>query len=175
MNLTFDGRTVLYHPLTPFFVLFCNVVATSDTADFHTLKRMTEELEGLVHLSSSIAKLQMLFSSFIELCEELVSEKRLKTHAIDCGTDIERPRSHGALFASLQPQVQIAKDIAPVTMNDPFALSQPNSAPFVAPEEDFIFMTDGTPGVMDPGWGLFDVQPTLDWLDADLSFFDSKQ
>lgn len=28
-------------------------------------------------------------------------------------------------------------------------------------------------GLTDPGWGLFDIQPTLDWLDADLSCFNT--
>jgi hypothetical protein len=37
------------------------------------------------------------------------------------------------------------------------------------------FPTDNGLGMVEPGWGLFDTQPTLGWLDADFSFFDSNQ
>ena len=67
-------RTVLYYLLTPLFVLFCNVVATSDPNDFDTLERVTGELEGLVEPSTSIARLQTLFKSFIELCESCLGK-----------------------------------------------------------------------------------------------------
>lgn len=32
-----------------------------------------------------------------------------------------------------------------------------------------------TEAISDPIWGLFDAQPTLDWLDADFSFLDENQ
>ena len=62
----------MYHPLTPFFVLFCHVVATSSEQDFQMLKLVASGLDGLTHLSSSIAKVQNLFNSFIELSEGVV-------------------------------------------------------------------------------------------------------
>ena len=40
-------RTALYHPLTPLFVLFCNVVATSNKQDFETLQRVASGLDNL--------------------------------------------------------------------------------------------------------------------------------
>lgn len=59
--------------------------------------------------------------------------------------------------------------------SDSDSLMQPTSAPSLSLDNTFAFSTNGTPGAMDPGWGLFDVHPTLDWLDADFSFFDSEQ
>ncbi|KAF9697819.1 hypothetical protein EKO04_004203 [Ascochyta lentis] len=167
--------TVLYHPLTPFFVLFCNVVATSDPNDFHTLKRVAEELEGLVHLSTSIAKLQMLFKSFIELCEGLVSAKRQKTSAPSHDAFFQGIRGHRPSFGTPQPGIQVTDSMATAAISDPFTILQSISPPFLTPDPDFTFTAENTPGVMDPGWGLFDVQPTLDWLDADFSFFDNEQ
>jgi len=45
-----------------------------------------------------------------------------------------------------------------------------NSVLFEAPNTEFTF-TSNTCSSLDSGWGLFDVQPTLDWLDADFSLF----
>lgn len=42
------------------------------------------------------------------------------------------------------------------------------------PSSDFTNPAGDTPANTDLGWGLFDVQPTLDWLDADFSFFDDE-
>ncbi|KAF2821137.1 hypothetical protein CC86DRAFT_411439 [Ophiobolus disseminans] len=167
--------TVLYHPLTPFFVLFCNVVATSDPNDFYTLKRVKDELEGLVELSTSIAKLQTLFKSFIELCEGLVSEKRQKV--IEANVELEFQPSQAQLMSLATSQSSnYASDAAVLaSTSDPYSFTQPMSTTFVTPATDFTFTSGGTPSGMDPGWGLFDVQPTLDWLDADFSIFDSRQ
>ncbi|KAH6621870.1 hypothetical protein C7974DRAFT_212393 [Boeremia exigua] len=161
--------TVLYHPLTPFFVLFCHVVATSNSNDFHTLKRVTDELEDLTELSTSIAKLQMLFKSFIELCEGLVSEKRQRTLATDVESDLQISQVQQASFAAYQPTNQL------LASADPLVVQQPTSTPFSASTPDFAFSSGDILGSTDPGWGLFDVQPTLDWLDADFSFFDNEQ
>lgn len=53
--------------LTPFFICLCNVVATLSADNFHTLKQVTDELESLTELSTSIAKLQTLLIPFIDL------------------------------------------------------------------------------------------------------------
>lgn len=36
------------------------------------------------------------------------------------------------------------------------------------------FLTENVPGLVEPEWGLLDIQPTLDWLDADFSYFDGN-
>ena len=176
-QLTNLFRTVLYHPLTPFFVLFCNVVATSDSNDFHTLKRVTEELEGLVEFSASIAKLQTLFKSFTELCEGIVPEKRQKT--AKSTDDIESLRGYVQQPIIMAPQSQAASRTAEFTTmmapSDSYSLIHTTSAPSLSPDNTFAFTADATSGALDPGWGLFDAHPTLDWLDADFSFFDSEQ
>ena len=154
-------------------------MATSDPNDFYTLKRVTDELEGLVELSTSIAKLQTLFKSFIELCEGLVSQKRQRTIPTNVEADFQTPQAPQVPLATSQ-----APDCAPnmtvlANTGDTCGLSQPTSAPFVTPENELTFTSGGTsggtPSGLNPGWGLFDVQPTLDWLDTDFSFFDHEQ
>lgn len=158
------SRTVLYHPLTPFFVLFCNVVATSDPADFHILECVTSELENLVEFSRSIAKLQALFKSFLEVCEGLVSEKRPRIMMADLDTAGQASHVPQALTTTAESS----------STSDRYGLRQQTPAPLITPEADYLFTATGTPTSLDSGWGLFDVQPTLDWLDADFSLFDNE-
>jgi hypothetical protein len=169
-------RTVLYHPLTPFFVLFCNIVASSNESDFQLLNVVTSQLDGLAGFSPSIAKLQTLFKAFIGLCEGLVvrenemtsyaAENRLQPRAI------ERPQG----FTSVpQPSNRISEEQVrlPVNMDGLVAEHETMNQP--SQEIPTDFPTNNGLGMVEPGWGLFDTQPTLGWLDADFSFFDSNQ
>jgi hypothetical protein len=174
-RLTGCIRTVLYHPLTPFFVLFCNIVATSDSHDFRVLKRVTEELEGLVSVSNSIAKLQSLFKSFLELCEGLVSEKRQNTGARNYDTNADHFGGQQTHDVTPGPSSGIVDELPSIIRGDSFSTNHSTPMPLANPDTMFTFSTDSVIGVLEPGWELFDVQPTLDWLDADFSFFDNEQ
>lgn len=167
-------RTVLYHPLTPFFVLFCNVVATAIEQDFELLKTVTSQLDGLSVLSPSIAKLQTLFKSFIDLCEGLILEAKKKPSPLsknaainNSGTQqvVVAPRSSVHTMEEYSEYSCVNEDF----VNEQFSLEQP------APVGALGFSQEGTPGLTDPGWGLFDTQPTLDWLDADFTYFENNQ
>lgn len=149
-------------------------MSTSNLTDFHTLKRVTSELESLVELSNSIAKLQLLFNSFLELCEGLVSAKRQKTAATDADTDVQVPHLPQVLrpLARQHDHAPNSTDLS--STGTPHDLSQSTYAPFIAPEADFLLTLSGTPSTLDSEWGLFDVQPTLDWLDADFSLFGNE-
>lgn len=163
---------MLYHRLTPFFVLFCNVVASSDERDFPTLKCVTERVEALANLSSSIPKLKSLFKSFIELCKGFVPEaKKRKVRAAEADEGLVYLQHH---VATPQPPVQIANEF-PGSYSEAgtFSIPQLTSAPLASSDTAFNFSTEGTPGLMDLNWGLFDVQPALDWMDADFLYFDA--
>ncbi|KAF2794071.1 hypothetical protein K505DRAFT_242965, partial [Melanomma pulvis-pyrius CBS 109.77] len=144
--------TVLYHPLTPFFVLFCHVVATSSEHDFQMLKQIASGLDGLTHLSPSIAKVQNLFNSFIELSEGVVvsGPGKLTTPGVGLET---RPQIEGA---TQQPVSRMDVEGPSFPGNDQISMS------LELPMDNMI-------ANLDPVWGLFDAQPTLDWLDADFS------
>ncbi|KAJ4292464.1 hypothetical protein N0V90_009126 [Kalmusia sp. IMI 367209] len=169
-------RTALYHPLTPFFVLFCNVVATSHKEDFKTLELVTSQLDELVDLSPSIARLQILFKAFVGLCKGLVAD------STDTYSPSGREREHGAegghtrdFVITSHPSLPLANEQTQFErvggILSPQQASSNSSTPvdlIRPPHEDIT-------GFVDPGWGLFDIQPTLDWLDADFSFIDSNE
>ncbi|KAF1999784.1 hypothetical protein P154DRAFT_576703 [Amniculicola lignicola CBS 123094] len=137
--------TILYHPLTPFFVLFCHVVATSDDEDYRTLKMVEAELEGLNQLSPPIAKLQRLFHTFIGLCEGVVASQPIGQEHYG-GTLLKEIGSRDSTTIN-QGQVDHGGDL----------------------------LMDKEGGAFDSLWGLFDVQPTLDWLEADFPFFSHNE
>ncbi|KAK7516977.1 uncharacterized protein IWZ02DRAFT_500893 [Phyllosticta citriasiana] len=59
--------TVLYCPLRPYYVLFCNVVATSHVA---------ESLSGLPALNDSAIRLQKLCATLVSLCTPLIQRAK---------------------------------------------------------------------------------------------------
>ena len=156
--------------------MFCNVVATSNREDFHTLELVTEQLNGLVEFSSSIARLRALFKAFVGLCKDLVKE----------------PAAGNTTFASDEaytPQTTQARDYTvtshpPLSLYDEgahsseagfYALSHQASSNLPTPLEVTDYPSGDNTGFADPGWGLFEVHPTLDWLEADFSIFNSNQ
>ncbi|KAJ5118632.1 uncharacterized protein N7443_007562 [Penicillium atrosanguineum] len=72
MSTTYLTWTVLLYPLTPFFVLFCNVVQTSDPDDYSLMSAITEALLCFVDTHPPTAKLYKLFSTFLHLCSPLI-------------------------------------------------------------------------------------------------------
>ncbi|KAH8589549.1 hypothetical protein B0O99DRAFT_334235 [Bisporella sp. PMI_857] len=73
--------TMLFFPLSPFFVLFCNVVYTSSIDDHALMVAITDGLYRFVDTNSTIAKLHKLFSAFLSLCHPLVHSRLDVRHA----------------------------------------------------------------------------------------------
>ncbi|CAG7939139.1 unnamed protein product [Penicillium salamii] len=63
--------TVLLYPLTPFFVIFCNVVATSNLDDLRLLEEVTVTISRLKEQYIIGMNLHRLLSELIGLCDEL--------------------------------------------------------------------------------------------------------
>ncbi|GIJ91244.1 hypothetical protein Asppvi_010209 [Aspergillus pseudoviridinutans] len=80
--------TVLLNPLTPFFVVFCNVVATSNTDDFHLLQQITANLCRHKGRNSFVSNMHSLFSQFIDLCRATND-----VHVQNNPHDLQRPSS----------------------------------------------------------------------------------
>lgn len=167
---TKQTRTVLYHPLTPFFVLFCNVVASSNEQDFQLLEIVAGQLDKLADLSPPIAKLQTLFKSFIELCAGLIAKRRNSTSPCANGQEsIPITECVPDLVYSQGPSPQ-ASTLKYGLLNVADEYDDQNIPSTQAHQEETISDSyDNEPGMLDPGWELFDTQPTLDWLDADFS------
>ncbi|CAG7554585.1 unnamed protein product [Fusarium equiseti] len=85
--------SVLLYPLTPFFVLFCNVMATSDPQDLELLRQVTAVISGVQEYYKFGKNLYKLFSQFLSLCLQSCNEQ-------DCG------RSHCNNYGTSRLTVQ---------------------------------------------------------------------
>jgi hypothetical protein len=72
MNILIFGRTMLSYPLCPFFVVFCNVVGTSDVKDFQLLQDVTDSISELVTENKFVNRLHRLCTTLLGLCKPLV-------------------------------------------------------------------------------------------------------
>ncbi|KAJ5205456.1 hypothetical protein N7472_001904 [Penicillium cf. griseofulvum] len=59
--------TLLVYPITAYFVLFCNVVATSDTDDFKLMKTIVDCLNRIDTTSRPIIQVRTIFRHFLSL------------------------------------------------------------------------------------------------------------
>ncbi|PVH93213.1 hypothetical protein DM02DRAFT_574711 [Periconia macrospinosa] len=68
--------TILSYPLTPFYILFCNIVATppstSTSSDYHLLASVASSLSSLVVENKYVHRLQRLCTTLLTLCKPLV-------------------------------------------------------------------------------------------------------
>lgn len=62
MNLTATDRAVFFSPFVPFIVIFCHVIATSDSEDLTRLEDFIASLRPLCAFSQSIDRLHNLCS-----------------------------------------------------------------------------------------------------------------
>jgi hypothetical protein len=174
-NFTDYSRTALFHPLTPFFVMFCNIVATSDREDYQTLELVTSQLDGLVEFSPSISRLQALFQTFVGLCKGLVAN--VEDNHSQTMREEERPpqgRPVQDIGTTSYPSVPLSDaQTYPDQLGSAFSSQRTPST--VPTPLDLTGSYDDLIPPINPDWGLFDMQPTLDWLDADFSFFSSNQ
>jgi hypothetical protein len=124
------------------------------------LQLVSSSLDKLTPLSVSIAKLQKIFGAFVELCAGLMiaptqpTTEELRLTLTDRST---RPTLPNQNVTSGSPETIFPAEQMENDPSDPdMALQRP------------------TEGISDPIWGLFDAQPTLDWLDADFSFLEES-
>lgn len=138
-------RTILSYPLCPFFVLFCNVVGTSNPRDFQLLQDVVNSVSSLVIESKYVERLCRLCSTLLALCKPLVARA---ADPIPCS---ETP--------------EIAMD--PTSLDNPSAKNQ-NSArddAAVSQQADTLPVTSWDDEMM---WQLFHYQPSLNWCNSDI-------
>jgi hypothetical protein len=63
---------MLSYPLCPFFVVFCNVVGTSNAADFQLLQDVTDGISELVSENKFVNRLHRLCTTLLGLCKPLI-------------------------------------------------------------------------------------------------------
>lgn len=62
---------MLIYPLCPFFVIFCNVVYTSDVEDVSLMREVTQGLSPFLDRNIPVSKLHRLCTKFLTLCSPM--------------------------------------------------------------------------------------------------------
>jgi hypothetical protein len=131
---------MLSYPLCPFFVVFCNVVGTSNAQDFQLLQDVADSISELVSENKFVNRLHQLFTTLLGLCKPLISKSSTSTTTPNPGV----------------PEVAIPlmdTSIGQLNFND--------SSRDV---DDFLASSWND----DRMWQLFQSQPSLDWFNADI-------
>ncbi|KAJ5810305.1 uncharacterized protein N7503_002523, partial [Penicillium pulvis] len=153
--------TMLFHPLCPFFVLFCNVVNTSDKEDFSLMRAITQGLQGSATTNPSISKLHRLFSSFLDLCSPLLQRNY----------DISQTQSllSSILGNSPADRCHTQLENQPLSDNtDGVNLGQAQQRSSVG--QNASYQDEETAWGTDLVWELFDSQPWLGWMEWDNTY-----
>ncbi|CAI7616769.1 unnamed protein product [Penicillium discolor] len=67
--------TLLVYPITAYFVLFCNVIATLDTDDFKLMTTITDCLARIETTSRPIIQVRTIFQQFLSLAGEAFDDE----------------------------------------------------------------------------------------------------
>lgn len=139
--------TILSYPLCPFFVVFCNVVGTSDTRDFQLLQDVTNGISTLVTENKYVNRLHRLCATLLGLCRPLVPVTSFDGPAPPLSTEF-------LAQTTAEPQ-PMAFDTTRNVMDG----SIPNGD---------VGETLPSSWNDDMMWQLFQSQPSLDWFNADI-------
>ncbi|KAK1511381.1 fungal specific transcription factor domain-containing protein [Colletotrichum costaricense] len=176
----FFSWTVLSYPLTPFFALFCNVVATSNLQDLELLAKATMILSQIKEQCTLSMNLFRLFTHFIDLCTHLDDIKsswprmqsglRWPTHGSDPLQSSQRPST-----AQTMPGLQLDDDQIVEEQRVPcFPTEQPISRVDHQDNRQSNAQSGGPSGEVawrdGLVWELFNLQPSIESFD--LSSFD---
>ncbi|KAH8428052.1 fungal specific transcription factor domain-containing protein [Aspergillus melleus] len=159
--------TILLYPLTPFFIIFCNVLATSNEQDYHTLNQIMTALSRIKDKNSFILALYGLLSQFMDLCgqlEALVESNTTETHVTkSVSLSPERLRSS-------QPQYEDSISYGPQSRNfwDMHDVNDGTDGGLSMADEEYPGeMGQLRPSMWDDNlmWELFNTQPSIEWFD----------
>ncbi|KAH7082247.1 Zn(II)2Cys6 transcription factor-like protein [Paraphoma chrysanthemicola] len=136
--------TMLSYPLCPFFVVFCNVVGTSDARDFQLLQDVTDGISTLVSENKFVNRLHRLCETLLELCRPLVHNTAASGQQQSRTVRSAPPNGHAFPTDTSPDQLDVSIGGGDV---DNFLTSSWND---------------------DMMWQLFQSQPSLDWFNADI-------
>lgn len=143
-------RTMLSYPLCPFFVVFCNVVGTSNAQDFKLLENVTNGISTLVTENKYVNRLHRLCATLLSLCKPLVQEITSEEH-------LPTPSSNGP---TAQPSAFPSASSTQLQLGPgPMNISNEHFG-----QED-LGLSSWNDDMM---WQLFQSQPSLDWFNADI-------
>ncbi|KAL1595419.1 hypothetical protein SLS59_008351 [Nothophoma quercina] len=143
--------TMLSYPLCPFFVVFCNVVGTSNERDFQLLQAVTEGISALVTENKYVNRLHRLCATLLSLCTPLVK------------TSCPQDRNNiSAAVPGFSAPISTQPSTIPSMSNTPDILDIPAN---VRGSADSLLPSTWNDDMM---WQLFQSQPSLDWFNADI-------
>ncbi|KAL2857057.1 hypothetical protein BJY01DRAFT_242460 [Aspergillus pseudoustus] len=178
--------TVLLYPLTPFFVLFCNVVASSNVADLHLLKETTLTISNVPDQRTFGSNLQHLLSRLIALCSGLhdLQDRDRQIPSAANGLQSLQSTSEAHSPASHFPQGHAATEginynsgsVRKLPENDqgtsnntPIDEQQLQQQPVTNPTVSGDGSDQGKDGCVwddELFWELFNIQPSVEWFDV---------
>ncbi|KAK1141518.1 hypothetical protein N8T08_008930 [Aspergillus melleus] len=159
--------TMFMYPLSPFFVLICNIIGTLDKDDYHLIRNITQ---GLARFTESpyVVKMLSLLASLQQLCEPLF-------HAVD-SQDAPPPqgrRWYPSVTATLEPETTAPAHSATAYGTENMSVSS-SAAAVGAPTELWMqgqYPAEVTPSTEGMMWQLFNSQLSLGLFEQDyLSF-----
>ncbi|KAJ5162263.1 hypothetical protein N7492_007655 [Penicillium capsulatum] len=150
--------TMLLVPLSPFFVLFCSVVATSDRRDFEMIKKITDDLRQFAMANASIGKVYRLFSKFLDLCAPLIKKDPRTFPPQNASTSADNVR--GKAVSRMDSSYP---DVFDRTGQNVSSLQSPAMSGGASSVSQSVEGWDDS--LM---WELFDNQPSLEWADSGL-------
>ncbi|KAL4890030.1 hypothetical protein BDV59DRAFT_195326 [Aspergillus ambiguus] len=151
--------TVLLYPLSPFFVLFCNVIRETDPEDYNLLKEVTQSLSHFTS-NSYVSKVLDLLCALQHLCEPLFQMPLGTPQGPPASETYHAVVSHTANDHFTDPVRADASDIGPVLEPPDNGVLEPGIPPGSSSSTDGLI------------WQLFNSQFSLDWFDMDYRPFD---
>jgi hypothetical protein len=139
-------RTILSYPLSPFFVIFCNVVGTSHARDFQLLQDVVDSVSSLVIENEYVERLRRLCNTLLALCRPLVQ------HHGNAAVVQEQQAGLLLNFASGHETGAVEDGLMPSNMAGEVQEEGMEREPW---QDDMM-------------WQLFQAQPSLDWFNSDI-------
>ncbi|KAJ6009450.1 hypothetical protein N7522_004466 [Penicillium canescens] len=148
--------TMLLFPLAPFFVLFCNVIATSNEKDFTMIKTITDDLHQFAEANASIGKLYKLFAKFLDLCAPLIKRNLERARPGQPAVTENVAGMSENQFETQDDAFGRAAAEAMVDLQSANVTGVPPNAPRSEGWDDSLV------------WELFNNQPSLGWAESEL-------
>lgn len=160
----------MFYPLTPFFVIFCNVVATSNLDDLRLLEEVTVTISRLKEQCTIGMNLHKLLSELIGLCAELHDMPPDGNTRVVCRSDgnqaqVQAVPGHDPLDTNADISGQTA--LPTPGQDDMIPAGVSTFTPRGPSYQEIEESTRKQTSIWDDGLmsELFNVQPSVEWLD----------
>ncbi|KAJ5504862.1 hypothetical protein N7463_007736 [Penicillium fimorum] len=142
--------TLLVYPITAYFVLFCNVVATSDTGDFKLMKMIVDCLARIETTSRPIIQVRTTFCHFLSLARGVFRDESnsmvvAQDHISQQVQSQENSLQHWVSDGLFLPST--AGTVSPFTPSLLAGMEDFSEIPIFIEDEMFIPFSDHFPGL----------------------------